>query len=48
MIKLPIVTKQIMSSNFMVITIRPGTDQYEGWANNKQDGVGVKMLKKYL
>ncbi len=21
-------------------------DQYEGWANSKQDGVWVKMLKK--
>ncbi len=47
MIKLPIISKQIMSNNFMVITIRARTDQYEGWANSKQDGVWVKMLKKF-
>jgi hypothetical protein len=47
MIKLPIAQKQIMSSNFMVITIRARTDQYEGWVNSKQDGVWVKMLKKF-
>ncbi len=47
MIKSPIVPKQIMSSNFMVITIRMRTDQYEGGANSKQDGVWVKMLKKF-
>ncbi len=47
MIKLPIISKQNISSNFTAITIRARTDQYEGWANSKQDGVGVKMLKKF-
>jgi hypothetical protein len=47
MIKLPIISKQNISSDFMVITIRVRMNQYEGWANSKQNGVSVKMLKKF-